>query len=639
MKKTSLFIFLLVVPVILVLSNSKVDSLYKQLQIADDSVKYLIYENIYRELRYQNTDSAIWILDEALEFSDKNNRPDKIAVFYNCYGHVYEHVGEIDLSMDYFQRSYDILYQLGEFENAVISLNNLGAMLMDAAKYDQAGERLFQALSISDSLNFVERKSITLHNIGMLFHHQQQWEKAIAYYEKAIIINKELQKLKSVALQYNNIGIIYYYMGIMDSVLVNFERSLDMYIALGDKKGQTRPLFNIAEIYSEKGEYSKALDYYERSIQLEKELGYKKGYAESMVYIGNLYAQLNNFNKALSYQREGLEILEELKYPREIADAYQALSETFRKMDMYDSALVYYISMSAIKDSLFTVEKSKQISELEAIYENEKKEKEILQLEKVKSRDKFFKSILIAVVVIMIMLVVFLIIYSKMREKTALQKAKNLQQTTQFKAVIEAQENERKRIAGELHDSVGPLLSLTQLYISDLSDSIDAKNEEDKVLLDKSQKILQEACDETRNISHNLMPGVLIRLGLVSAMRELINKVKGSNQFDISFESDKIESRFDEGIEITYYRVLQELLNNIIKHAGANNIKVSLHQQEDSLNLCVSDNGKGFNIQQLEKVQGIGWKNIYSRVSLVGGKIKLNSGIKGTNVEIVTPVT
>jgi two-component system NarL family sensor kinase len=174
-----------------------------------------------------------------------------------------------------------------------------------------------------------------------------------------------------------------------------------------------------------------------------------------------------------------------------------------------------------------------------------------------------------------------------------------------------------KRIAGELHDSVGPLLSLTQLYISDLSDSIDAKNEEDKVLLDKSQKILQEACDETRNISHNLMPGVLIRLGLVSAMRELINKVKGSNQFDISFESDKIESRFDEGIEITYYRVLQELLNNIIKHAGANNIKVSLHQQEDSLNLCVSDNGKGFNIQATRKSTRY-WLEKYLLKSFIG---------------------
>ena len=455
---------------------------------------------------------------------------------------------------------------------------------------------------------------------------------------KSIQLKIQLNDLKGMALLYNNIGISYYYLDIIDSVLISFERSLEMYERLGDRKGQTRPLFNIGEIYSIKGDYNKALEYYKRSMQIEKEIGMNLGHATSLVYIGQVYANIDSFNVALAYQRKGIEKLKEINAANELKDAYNSIHETFRLMNQVDSAFAYYKAMSTIKDSLFTLNKSKQISELETIYQTEKKENEILRLESARERDRNLKIILISTAAGLIMIIAFLWFYLKLYARTSVERALAKEQTKQFKVVLEAQESERKRLARELHDNVGPLLSLIQLYITELQESSDIIKEDEKELLQKSSEVIQEASTETRSISHNLMPGVLIQLGLIPAIRELLNKLNAANKYQINFNSADIKDRFNENIEITNYRILQELLNNIMRHAQATEINIKLSKTKESLNMLVSDNGRGFDTSSVNLASGIGWKNIRSRLSLINGKVKISSSQKGTNVNIISPI-
>ncbi|NJK86477.1 MAG: sensor histidine kinase [Bacteroidales bacterium] len=202
--------------------------------------------------------------------------------------------------------------------------------------------------------------------------------------------------------------------------------------------------------------------------------------------------------------------------------------------------------------------------------------------------------------------------------------------------MIDAQEMERKRIAADLHDSVGQMLSLSKLHMSEISEVIAADLPSEKDTAENAMRLIDEACQEVRNISHNLMPGALIKLGLVPAVRELIRKAGHSKTIRFNFSSDLDEKRLDEKVEISLYRIVQEIISNILKHANASEVTITIkNAEENSIQLNISDNGNGFDTAILDSVTGIGWKNIYSRLAMMNGKMNIQSQLNsGTSITI-----
>jgi two-component system, NarL family, sensor kinase len=198
-----------------------------------------------------------------------------------------------------------------------------------------------------------------------------------------------------------------------------------------------------------------------------------------------------------------------------------------------------------------------------------------------------------------------------------------------FSAVLESQEKERKRIGKDLHDEMGPLLSAARMHLEFLK-SPGAKN--NPVLCD-FQKLLDEAIQGIRTSVQALVPNTLYYFGLVAAIRELCHKLSCPS-CRIEFFPDKMV-HFEVPVQLNIYRIVQELLNNAVKHSGASRIKVSLVVWKETLTIRIEDNGIGFDVRKVERSGGIGLKNIESRVSALGGKILLKSGIgKGTSVQI-----
>lgn len=211
----------------------------------------------------------------------------------------------------------------------------------------------------------------------------------------------------------------------------------------------------------------------------------------------------------------------------------------------------------------------------------------------------------------------------------------NEQQRDSFRVVMEATEKERKRVAEDLHDGLGQLLSTAKLNLTAIETN---DNTEEHKNLNTSIAILDEACQEVRHISHNMMPSTLIRLGLVSAIKEQARKINESGKVLVSFSVLGFENRMDESREIAIYRVIQELLNNAIRYANATDIDIKLEQLADGYLFSIKDNGKGFDPKVLEKVKGIGWRNIRSRVDLLQGNIDLKTAPgKGTVLNIWVP--
>lgn len=204
-------------------------------------------------------------------------------------------------------------------------------------------------------------------------------------------------------------------------------------------------------------------------------------------------------------------------------------------------------------------------------------------------------------------------------------------------AVINAEEKERGRLSKELHDGLGPILSAIKLYVSQLSSETDETERSD--LIRVTNEIIDEAITNTRDISNNLRPRVIEEYGLVQAIQEFIRKINKTQKLDISFTTRSIPENLDKTIELIFYRIINELINNTIKHARASIAEINLEYTDYKLVLVYRDNGIGFDEQEImtHDIEGMGLNNILSRIRSIDGKVKFES-IPGEGMVFVAEV-
>jgi signal transduction histidine kinase len=243
----------------------------------------------------------------------------------------------------------------------------------------------------------------------------------------------------------------------------------------------------------------------------------------------------------------------------------------------------------------------------------------------------------LVVIVLITGLFFFVIIYQRkmIKNQVQLRHLEDAQQQELLKAVIETQESERKRLAEDLHDSVGQVLSAIKLKLHRIDKVNEAENA--NTLLADTRKLTDECIQEIRNIIHNVLPPVLTDYGLIDALKALCNKMNETTSIQIAFTKKLDDERFPSEIELTLYRIAQELFGNAVKHSEATSIQVELSKQANSLMMTFRDNGVGFNIDSVS--HGFGLKNLRSRASLINGKIHIYSKpLSGTLTTINVPL-
>lgn len=272
-------------------------------------------------------------------------------------------------------------------------------------------------------------------------------------------------------------------------------------------------------------------------------------------------------------------------------------------------------------------------AEIQNKYDVAKKDKEI-------SRQQQIQNILISSF-IFLLIVLFLLYNSyRLKQKNTYQKEHNQQQNELFNVIVRTQDQERKRIAQDIHDSLGSVLSAAKLKLSSLEESKQLLSSDQLEKYKDSLSLLDEASTELRNISHNIMPVTLSKLGIVAALQGLIDKLFSHNTgLQISFMAHAFETRIEESTEISIYRIILELINNIMKHAIADKVTIQLIKYPDYINVVIEDNGRGFNYEKaLEEKKGIGLGNVLSRVEYLKGTINIDSSAgKGTTIIIDIP--
>ncbi len=380
--------------------------------------------------------------------------------------------------------------------------------------------------------------------------------------------------------------------------------------------------------FDKQNQHSKAIDVYNKGIQKCKLSN--DSLTENRLETGK-YVSLISLKK----YPEAITIIENLlktvDFPDDKKNHLKVLSETYSKVENWKKAFFYSEKYIALNDSLNAAKIKDQIVTLEAKFNKTENEKKINQLLAQKEKAKLVArnnqlNILLLVLLVSVLFISIFIIWKyfknqkKQKEIDFSQKLESLENKKNLdvsNALLQGEELERKRIARDLHDGLGSMLSGLKLYYSGIEHS--NKNEFENVNLQ-----LDNSISELRQIAQNLMPESLIQLGLVAALKDLCLRFSNEKTV-IEFQEFGTKKDISESKQITIYRIIQELINNALKYANATEILVNCSQHENTFLITVEDNGLGFDTKKANFFEGMGLKNIKNRVDFLKGELEIDS--------------
>lgn len=409
---------------------------------------------------------------------------------------------------------------------------------------------------------------------------------------------------------------------------------------------------DIALYYKIVGKPDSARIFYKKVLQSPDATYNRIHKFHSAIHLVELSANDENFEAAKMYINQATKYYDKSDSIRSFftIDRFKAIY-FFEKIPVYDSAY-HYLKSSILKEHQIDYEKnSLQISELNVKLRTAEKENEILeQQHKIKEEQQKKNSILMGS--IGLILIIAIIAYSTYKnakkkqfiaeqekeiEAQKVEKVLKDQELTIINAMIEGQEKERKEVAEELHDSVASTLAAANMQLDYFLKNQDRINDADEIL-EKAASLVGNAYHDVHDMAHKKNSGVIAQKGLIPAIKDLAQNVSVTNKIQIEVHSSDVEARISNSLEITIFRITQELINNVVKHANASKANISIAFSDHILKLTVKDNGKGF--QMNEELMGMGIQSIKKRIQALEGTFEVDSVInRGTNIFIDIPIT
>jgi signal transduction histidine kinase len=438
-------------------------------------------------------------------------------------------------------------------------------------------------------------------------------EMAIAYFNKNVALGDAYQKPRFKALSYANISTVH-------SILTRKQDSA---------------------LYYNKN----AIDF------LKKDIKNNEIVAHLYNNRARIFQELKKYNEALKfYQKaDSINLRQNVESSKRIY--YANLAKLYQEMGNYKEALAYFKKEKTINDSINQTQQNIAVSEIQTKYETEKKQKENAFLKSDIEKKKQTQTILWIVVVASIIIGtgISILIAKNAKRKQQLARQEELlkiqlvekelkeHELNSIDVLIDGQEKERQRLAENLHDNLGGTLAALKLNLQNLQ-----HNKENKSIADKSVNnslnLIEDAYQNVRQMAHEKNHGVVANQGLLPALKKLINNIS-SEKLMIEIKHFGLENRLENSLEIRIFRIIQELITNIIKHAQASKASIALTNHNTTLNIIVEDNGKGFSVNKTAKVRGMGLSTVEKRIENLGGTLEIDSyPNKGTSIIINLPL-
>jgi signal transduction histidine kinase len=510
-------------------------------------------------------------------------------------------------------------------------------------KLDASVESLYKAELLAIRHNNKKYEAIVHNHIGNAFYLLKDNAKALDYYER-VVDNDSAGKSTKAAI-FNNIAVVahesYKYSAskrTQDSLANIINYYYHKSIAFSKKNGEFSSLAGTYSVmipwFEERGIYDSAFYY----IALCRKLSYKHHLVGRIAFLrikeGALLQSIGQHQAAIDTAQKAVDFYREQNNPDQLIHALSLQANAYDSLGDYKKSKMVMQQMYRLMKESFTKKRADAVGESEARFNTQAKELANQRLlAENKTKELKYNRLLLGSLVIVLALLGGLLLYrNKLRKK----QLEMTQKEVEFKnklidANMEIEENERKRIARELHDGLGQQITTLKLGLENLA-SAQSKQSNDLIeLKDMSMDIL----NNVRSISHQMIPLALGRFGLVSALESMVEKMNSTSKTSYTFETFKTDGiELDEEQQTHLYRIAQELVQNIEKHAKANHASLQLYTQNEQLFLVVSDEGIGL---QKKPDSGIGLSNIQNRVQILKGKFAILSS-QPFEVQISVPL-
>lgn len=553
------------------------------------------YDNAYVELKKIDSTSI--------------NSYDKATLLY-YYADYYNGVDKHGLAYKSVLESKRIFKSLNK-RSDVTDCNMLAMLILDHQNDLKDIDEIYQAiideeLEYQEGVNGTKKIAYLYKTIGDNFVSNLRRDKALEYYKKCLELSDEVEDRRLIVAIYENTATAYLNgePTMIDSALYYSKLSQDFYLTLEDKEPLSFNYNNRSQIFKELKQYDKAIE-----LLLK---------ADSLPLTRNVNKIKIGF--------------------------YRNLTELYGLTKNYEKQAYYLNKQLEIRDIINDNSQNIAISEIEEKFQNERLRANNLEIES-KRRQERNIGLGIGGGLVLITIIVILYFNNKKKKqeieiqneviaKEQLKTKLKDQELKSVDAMIEGQEKERLNIANELHDDLGSLMSTIKMHFESI------KTDKSDEIYHKTNRLIENAYKKIRNISHAKNSGVMANKGLVKAVKDLANTISLSDKIIIEVHENVGDQRIANSIELTLFRIVQELINNTLKHAKAKQLDIYLTADKDNLNIMLEDDGIGFDVNTITKHNnGIGLLNIEKRIEQMDGKMIIESHQgKGTSVILDIPL-
>jgi signal transduction histidine kinase len=584
------------------------------------------------ELRVAAPDSAIAVLNEAFRLSSAMQYEAGMARSLLSKAFCYQDKGMYLESKRILFQAYPHCEIAAKDDEKMLPVlfNGFGGTYLSLGDNDSALQILYKARQATEKMKRPDTLLLAqiYNNTGTAWMQKRELDKGNQYHHMAETLALQIKDTILLASIYTNAGVASMERKDTPGGVTYLEQALSLYL---NKNASHRIAFVYYALGVAQRDQQKAIAYYRQALDIDSTTAFAAGVYQGL---GSAYYLMGQYKEAIPFYNKAEQICGAERLMTHRLANYSALSSIYEKTGDYVKAYQYQVAYANLNDSLLNTEKQKALGQLEIKYRVAEKNKEIAQGKALVY--KLQRSVILSAAAVLLILLIAGIIWLKNKQKQKIQsiQIRNLEQQQKIEHLhskMQGEEEERSRIARELHDGVNVLLSATKMNYAALGKEYKGLPETNTYR--EIMQLLNDMGLELRTITYKLVPQLLIQQSLPDAIETFCELIQKGNTLHIELQTYGSFTALPPELCFSIYRIIQELVHNIVKHAKATQVLIALVHQDELLQLTIEDNGCGFDPENVSK--GLGLKSIRSRVQDIDGKILFSSQPDiGTSVEI-----
>lgn len=620
------------------------DSLLQLLHTSkEDTTRIMLLLRIQKIFATVNFDSSLYYLNKAKSLAEKTAATAQHRWYINTgFSEYYYYNNDFKKALEYSASNLKLAQAAHNDVLLAKTYNNLAAINNHSGNYKLATAYALKCLALSEKTKDSASFPVRYLTVSASYYNLDQYDKSISYSKKAVEFGKKFGNTFAVMMGLNNLAASFSAKFKTDSAIYFLERQLEIAQREQDVVNITHALTNLCYNHFQNGNETGVQKYAAMLGAIDHAMPDNALIAEMHVAQSLQFIMQKKYTNARAELDSGIT----LALKDSIEDALGNLYRTYAKFHYLQGNIKEGEQYSYKYDSIISAANLKELNfyteELETKYETEKKETQI-QLQQATIRQKNIINYFLTGGALALMMI-SLLSYRNYRNRRKIQQHRINELETEkqllaTQSLLKGQEDERSRLAQDLHDGLGGLLSGVKLQLGAMKGNLILTEEHGRTFNNALNK-LDESISEMRRVAHNMMPEALMKLGLQQALQDYCDSLSESQPFTINTEFYGLEQRMEASVEIVVYRIVQELVNNAVKHSGATTILAQVIRQNNNLSVTVEDNGKGFEKQQSDSTESAGLHNIRSRVHYLRGQMDIQSSPeKGTSIHIDCTIT